>query len=71
MEYHGYLKAGYYKHLADTTYNCIDEHSDTLHGGHADKDGRLLYHVEARCGSLKCPPYVAGRELVCAICSKE
>lgn len=43
---------------------------DALHGGHLNHNGYLLYPVEARCGSLKCPPYTEGRELVCAVCSK-
>lgn len=71
LEYHGNLMAGYYNHQAGTMYTCVDEHPDTLHGGRENKDGRFFYSVEARCGSLKCPPYVDGRELVCAVCSKE
>lgn len=71
LEYHGYLMAGRHNHIAGTSYTCVDSHPDTLHGGSTDKDGRLLYLVEASCGSLKCPPYVAGRELVCAVCSRE
>lgn len=63
--------AGYHSHAAGTMYTCVDEKPDTLHGGHANKDGRLFYSVEARCGSLRCPPYIEGRELVCAVCSKE
>lgn len=71
LEYHGYLMAGHYTHEAGTTYTCIDSHPDTLHGGSTSKDGKVFYLVEAFCGSLKCPPYVAGRELICAVCSKE
>nr|XP_011449403.2 uncharacterized protein LOC105343662 isoform X2 [Crassostrea gigas] len=63
LEYHGYLMAGYYNHPAATMYTCVDGDPDTLHGGHANKNGKLFYSVEARCGSLKCPPYVQGREL--------
>ena len=63
--------AGRHLHAAGTKYTCVDSHPDTLHGGHIDKDGYLFYLVEARCGSLKCPPYVEGRELVCVVCSKE
>lgn len=58
-------------HQAGSTYTCVDEHPDVVHGGHADMNGYLFYQVEAVCGSLKCPPYVKGRELVCAVCSKE
>lgn len=71
MEYHGNLMAGYFGHSAGSMYTCVDEHPDTLHGGHANKNGRLLYSVEAQCGSLRCPPYKEGRELVCAVCSKK
>uniref|UniRef100_K1PYU7 Short-chain collagen C4 n=1 Tax=Magallana gigas TaxID=29159 RepID=K1PYU7_MAGGI len=71
LEYHGYLMAGYYNHDAGTTYTCVDSYPDALHGGATNKDGKLFYMVEAACGSLKCPPYVAGRELVCAVCSKQ
>ena len=71
LEYNGYLMAGYHGHKAGTMYSCVDSHPDALHGGHTNKDGKLFYLVEARCGSLKCPPYVEGRELVCAVCSKK
>ncbi|XP_078330748.1 uncharacterized protein LOC144624691 [Crassostrea virginica] len=71
LEYNGYLMAGHHNHDAGTMYSCVDSHPDALHGGHTNKDGKLFYLVEARCGSLKCPPYVEGRELVCAVCSKK
>ncbi|XP_078330425.1 uncharacterized protein LOC111103477 [Crassostrea virginica] len=71
LEYNGYLMAGYHGHTAGTMYSCVDSQLDTLHGGHTNKNGRLFYLVEARCGSLKCPPYVEGRELICAVCSKK
>ncbi|XP_062599242.1 uncharacterized protein LOC134260716 [Saccostrea cucullata] len=70
LEYQGYLMAGHFNHKAGTTYTCVDKNPDTLQGGHANKDGYLFYFVEGRCGSLKCPPYVEGREIVCAVCSK-
>ena len=71
LEYNGYLMAGNHNHVAGTMYSCVDSTPDALHGGHTNKDGKLFYLVEARCGSLKCPPYVEGRELVCAVCSKK
>ena len=71
LEYRGYLMAGYHAHPAGSMFTCIDGHPDTLHGGQANVDGKLFYPVEARCGPLKCPPYVEGRELICAVCSKE
>lgn len=63
--------AGYHGYKAGSTYTCVDSYPDTVHGGHADKNGYLFYTVESRCGTLKCPPYVEGRELVCVVCSKE
>ncbi|XP_056006015.1 uncharacterized protein LOC130050320 [Ostrea edulis] len=70
LEYDGYLMAGNAGHAAATTYKCVDRNPDTIAGGHSNHNGYLFYLVEARCGSLKCPPYVNGRELVCAVCSK-
>lgn len=69
LEYHGYLMAGYYKHNAGTTYKCVDKDPESLQGGHTNSNGYLFLYVEGRCGSLKCPPYVEGREIVCAVCS--
>lgn len=69
LEYHGYLMAGYYNHNAGTTYKCVDKDPESLQGGHTNSNGYLFLYVEGRCGSLKCPPYVEGREIVCAVCS--
>lgn len=71
LEYHGYLMAGYFGHNAGTAYTCVDSDPDTLQGGHTVNNGYLFYMVEAMCGSLKCPPYVNGREIVCVVCSLE
>lgn len=71
LEYRGYLMAGNWNHPAATTYTCVDEHPEAVHGGHENRNGYLFYHVEALCGSLKCPPYVHGRELACVVCSKK
>ena len=70
LEYQGYLSAGRYKHAAATEYVCLDGAPETIVGGTADDNGALFYFVEGRCGSLKCPPYVDGRELTCAVCTK-
>ena len=63
--------AGCARSYGESTYNCVDHHPDTTHGGSPNMGGRLFYFVEAICGSLKCPPYVNGRELVCVVCSKK
>lgn len=57
-------------HQAASTYTCVDKKPDLADGGKANQNGYLFNQVEAICGSLKCPPYVQGRELVCAVCSK-
>ena len=47
-EFHGHKRS---------TYECMDVAPETIIGGHANEDGALFYHVEAKCGSLSCPPY--------------
>jgi len=69
-EYHGYLMADHYSHKHSTSFICIDREAEFVHGSHASYNGALLYLVEARCGSLPCLPYVEGRELTCAVCTK-
>ena len=69
LEYAGYLVAGGNGYHA-TEYVCLDFHPDSIVGGQKDENGALFYLVEGRCGSLECPPYVNGRELTCAVCSK-
>lgn len=69
VEYRGYLMSGSYSHVAASQYVCVDGDPETLSGGDANQNGKLFYHVEAECGSLKCPPYVSGRELTCVVCS--
>ena len=70
LEYKGYLVAGFSNRTAASEYICLDDNPDVVPGGQADQNGALLYLVEGRCGSLPCPPYVHGRELTCAVCSK-
>ena len=69
-EYSGYLMAGYYDHVAATDYHCIDKDPEDIPGGTSNLNGKVLYFVEAACGSLRCPPYVNGREFPCVVCSK-
>ena len=70
LEYTGYLVGGHYGHTAASEFICLDEDPEVVAGGEANKNGKLFYFAEARCGSLKCPPYINGRELTCAVCSK-
>ena len=70
FEYSGFLMAGRHNHPAASNYYCVDKDPENLPSGGADANGYLLYFVEARCGSLKCPPYINGRELQCVVCTK-
>ena len=69
-EYHGYLMTEYYAHKKQRDFICVDEDAEYVPGSGANKNGALLYPVEGRCGALPCLPYVDGRELTCAVCTK-
>ena len=70
LEYTGYLMTNYRDRAHNNEYICTDVNPvGVLHGGASDHQN-VLYLVEARCGSLPCPPYVEGREVACAVCSK-
>ena len=68
-EYKGYLMSEQTKHHR-TMFTCMDEKPDYTRGTHANVDGALFYFVEGVCGSLPCKPYVAGKELTCAVCTR-
>ena len=69
LEYEGLLAAQHYSHKG-SDFVCVSSGMETSHSGKADQNGGLLYVVEAKCGSLPCPPYVDGYELTCAVCTK-
>ena len=62
--------SGFHFDEAASDYYCADKDPEALPHGDAHRAGKLLYFVEARCGSLKCPPYKDGWELACVVCSK-
>ena len=70
LEYTGYLMSGFHFDEAASDYYCVDKDPEALPHGDERRDGKLLYFVEARCGSLMCPPYKDGWELACVVCSK-
>ena len=50
---------------------CVDQNAETISGEARNTDGILLHHAEATCDSgIACPPYVAGYELTCTVCTK-
>lgn len=67
----GYLMTGTTKR---NTYECVDEHPEYLQGHSANKNGALFYFVKPDCDGEgdtgHCPPYVAGRQLTCVVCSR-
>ena len=69
-EYHGYLMSEYYGHKHSREFICVDGNPEYVPGSKDSKEGALLYPVEGVCGSLPCLPYVGGRELTCAVCTK-
>ncbi|XP_048764709.2 short-chain collagen C4-like isoform X2 [Ostrea edulis] len=70
MEYSGYLMSNAHRHIGESEYLCVDEKPDIIPNSQSNTDGAVLYMVESVCRSLSCPPYVAGRELTCVVCSK-
>ncbi|XP_078595169.1 uncharacterized protein LOC144872666 [Branchiostoma floridae x Branchiostoma japonicum] len=68
-EYGGYLMTGYHDQAGRNEFVCMDGEPEVLPGGEGNDNGALFYPVEARCGSLPCPPYVEGRELTCIVCT--
>ena len=53
------------------TFECLDGDPERFIGGAADeKDVALFVLVEAECSTLPCPPYHAGVEVPCIMCSK-
>ncbi|XP_015751730.1 PREDICTED: short-chain collagen C4-like isoform X6 [Acropora digitifera] len=69
-EYHGYLMSAKTGHTHSTEFVCVDGNPEYVLGSKQNNNGALLYPVEGVCGSLPCPPYVEGRELTCAVCTK-
>ena len=70
-EYYGYLMTEYYGHYANKQYECVDHYPDVIAGSARNRNGALFYFVEAVCNhGLPCGPYVAGRAVTCAVCTK-
>ena len=49
---------------------CLDKDPDFVPGTLRDDNEHVLYLIEAKCGSLPCPPYIGNAEIACAVCSK-
>ncbi|XP_053385486.1 short-chain collagen C4-like [Mercenaria mercenaria] len=66
-EYNGYLVSEREGDASSSEYVCLDSKPEIVIGGHRNENGRLFYLVEGSCGSLKCAPYVNGRERTCVV----
>ena len=70
LEYDGYLAAERYNH-GRTMYECVDKTPESVPGLNGGSDPRaFLQPVEPYCNGLSCPPYDAGKELTCAVCTR-
>ncbi len=66
-EYYGYLmsEASKWSGRHSTMFECVDKDPDAVPGESAHTDPALMYHVEAVCTGIDCPPYHA-----CVMCTK-
>ena len=74
-EYNGYLMSEYgygkeaYGHQR-MNYLCVDANAESVPGSAGNINGAVLYFTEVVCHGIKCPPYAAGNELACVVCTK-
>ena len=70
-EYVGYLMSGAQGNTLTTTYECVDKDPESVPGLNAGVwNIGMFTHVEASRNGMACPPYVAGRELTCVVCTR-
>ena len=71
VEYTGYLMTSNIANFR-STHECIDKDPESVPGLNAEiNEMSTLLHVEPVCtGSFSCPPYDAGKELTCVVCSR-
>ena len=71
LEYDGYLASERYSHAGRTMYECVDKTPESVPGLNA-RSSPLCHFipVEPYCNGLSCPPYDAGKELTCAVCTR-
>ena len=72
-EYVGYLMSGSQGSSLATTYECVDKNPESVPGLNSigwNSGSGLFEHVEASCNGMACPPYGAGKELTCVVCTR-
>ena len=71
-EYYGYLmtERTHNVHLR-SSYVCVDVNAESVPGSAGfNYNGAILDFTEAVCSGIHCPPYTAGYELPCVVCTK-
>ena len=70
MEYVGYIMSSWHVNNR-LKLECVDKDFEYVPGEGRDVDGVLLVTDEVVCNTgINCPPYQAGKELSCAVCTK-
>ena len=69
-EYYGYLMSARNRDGGRSSFVCVDRTFEPVEGGQGYQNNGHLYHVEAICGTMNCPPYVNYKELTRAVCTK-
>ena len=70
MEYNGYLMTEASHHpRSGRAPVCVDSSAQSISGSQAHEVLSQLFFIEVRCGGL-CPPYDAGQEMSCVVCTK-
>ncbi len=70
MEYTGYLMAAASTPIWRMSYVCVDVDAEMIAGTESNDGGALMYFTEVVCTGIECPPYTAGYELACVVCTK-
>lgn len=70
VQYKGFLSAER-SDYSGSDYICVALDAEYFEGTRAvNADGRLIFPVRAKCGSLPCPPYTDDQYVSCVVCSK-
>ena len=72
-EYVGYLMSAAQHFALPTEYKCIDKDAESIPGLNSagwQQGSAIFNHVEASCNGMACPPYEAGKELTCVVCTR-
>jgi len=70
LQYSGYLMTGNGANPAGSEYICVDSSLESGPRSNENKNGKFLQYTVTNCGSLPCEPYVQGKIVTCAVCSK-